>query len=87
MSAASTLMSMPGLVTVLPSPGHDEPTVLRLAASLERGSEHPLAEAIVKGAEARGVALVEARNFEGITGKGVQGTVEAQAVATSAATS
>ncbi|HEU5261556.1 MAG TPA: copper-translocating P-type ATPase [Gemmatimonadales bacterium] len=71
----------PRLVTVSPIPGQDEPTVLRLAASLERGSEHPLAEAIVKGAEAQGVALVEARNFEGLTGKGVRGTVEAQPVA------
>jgi Cu+-exporting ATPase len=71
----------PRLVTVLPIPGQDERTVLRLAASLERGSEHPLAEAIVKGAEARKVTLVEARDFEGITGKGVRGTVEAQAVA------
>jgi P-type Cu+ transporter len=71
----------PRLVTVLPIPGQDERTVLRLAASLERDSEHPLAEAIVKGAETRKVALVEATNFAGITGKGVRGTVEAQAVA------
>jgi P-type Cu+ transporter len=71
----------PRLVTVLPSPGQDERTVLRFAASLERGSEHPLADAIVKGAEARDVALVAATNFQGTTGKGVQGTVEAHAVA------
>ncbi|HYL21835.1 MAG TPA: copper-translocating P-type ATPase [Gemmatimonadales bacterium] len=71
----------PRLVTVLPRAGRDEPTVLRLAASLERGSEHPLADAIVKGAEARGISLVEAKDFAAISGKGVQGTVEARAVA------
>jgi Cu+-exporting ATPase len=71
----------PRLVTVLPDAGHYERAVLRLAASLERGSEHPLAEAIVRGAEERGVPLVEASDFAGITGKGVRGTVEARAVA------
>ena len=71
----------PELVAVLPEAGREEAEVLRLAASLERGSEHPLAEAIVRGAEARGVALVEARDFEAVTGKGVQGTVEGRAVA------
>jgi len=71
----------PRLVTVLPGPGHEERTVLRLAASLERGSEHPLAEAIVRGAEERGAALVGSSAFEGITGKGVRGTVEARTVA------
>jgi Cu+-exporting ATPase len=55
--------------------------VLGLAASLERGSEHPLADAIVRGAEARGVALAEVRDFEAVTGKGVRGVVEGRAVA------
>jgi Cu+-exporting ATPase len=71
----------PRLVAVLPEDGHDEAEVLRLAASLERGSEHPLAEAIVRGAEERGVALAEAADFEAITGKGVRGTVDGRAVA------
>ena len=71
----------PALVAVLPEAGQDEAEVLRLAASLERGSEHPLAEAIVRGAEARGVALGEARDFEAVTGKGVTGVVEGRAVA------
>jgi Cu+-exporting ATPase len=66
---------------VLPEPGHDEADVLRLAASLERGSEHPLAEAIVRGAEERGVAMTEAGDFEAITGKGVKGTVDGKPVA------
>ncbi|WP_369756616.1 copper-translocating P-type ATPase [Falsihalocynthiibacter sp. S25ZX9] len=71
----------PRLVAVLPEPGHDEAEVLRLAASLERGSEHPLAEAIVRGAEERGVAMVKAEDFEAITGKGVKGVVDGKAVA------
>jgi Cu+-exporting ATPase len=71
----------PALVAVLPAPGQDEAEVLRLAASLERGSEHPLAEAIVRGAEARGLVLTDARDFEAVTGKGVKGTIEGRAVA------
>ena len=74
-------LGKPELVAILPEPGHDEAEVLRLAASLERGSEHPLAEAIVRGAEARGVDMDEAEDFEAVTGKGVQGTVSGQSVA------
>jgi Cu+-exporting ATPase len=57
-----------------------ENELLRLAASLERGSEHPLASAIVKGAEARGLSLAEARDFQSITGRGVIGSVVGRAV-------
>ncbi|MGR3715571.1 MAG: heavy metal translocating P-type ATPase [Thermohalobaculum sp.] len=71
----------PKLVAVLPEAGHDEAEVLRLAASLERGSEHPLAEAIVAGAEERGVALTGAEDFEAVTGMGVKGVVDGRAVA------
>lgn len=71
----------PKLVGVLPEPGHNEAEVLRLAASLERGSEHPLAEAIVRGAEERGIDMVEAGEFEAVTGKGVKGRVDGKAVA------
>lgn len=71
----------PKLVAVLPQPGHDETEVLRLAASLERGSEHPLAEAIVSGAEARGVEMTKAEDFEAITGMGVKGVVDGKTVA------
>ncbi|MDH3264641.1 MAG: copper-translocating P-type ATPase, partial [Paracoccaceae bacterium] len=71
----------PRLVAVLPEEGEGEAEVLRLAATLERGSEHPLAEAIVAGAVARGVTLGEAKDFEAVTGKGVTGTVEGRPVA------
>ena len=71
----------PRLVTVLPEDPFDERELLHLAASLERGSEHPLAAAIVKGAEERGAVFVEAKDFEGITGKGVRGKVDGRAVA------
>ncbi|MFZ3583815.1 heavy metal translocating P-type ATPase [Loktanella sp. DJP18] len=55
--------------------------LLSLAASLERGSEHPLAEAIVEGAEAQGAPRQEATDFDAVTGKGVCGTVGGRAVA------
>ena len=62
-------------------PSGDEGEVLRLAASLERGSEHPLAAAIVRGAEERGLALATAQGFESRPGRGVRGTVDGRAVA------
>ncbi|MCF3931825.1 heavy metal translocating P-type ATPase [Acuticoccus sp. M5D2P5] len=71
----------PELVAVLPVEGWAEDDVLRLAAILERGSEHPLAEAIVRGAEARALSLTGAEDFEAITGEGVIGRVEGRAVA------
>ena len=71
----------PKLVAVLPEDGHDEAEVLRLAASLERGSEHPLAEAIVRGAEERGVKFAKTEEFEAVTGKGVKGVVDGKSVA------
>jgi len=71
----------PRLVAVLPESGQDETEVLRLAASLERGSEHPLAEAILKGAEERGIALAAAEDFDAVTGKGVKGFIDGKAVA------
>jgi P-type Cu+ transporter len=71
----------PKLTTVEPAEGFDEKSVLQLAASLERGSEHPLAAAIVSGAEERGVVLVRTESFESITGKGVKGTVDGRSVA------
>ena len=58
-----------------------EGDLLSFAAALERGSEHPLAEAIVDGAEAQGAARQEATDFEAITGKGVRGKVDGRSVA------
>ncbi|WP_084697692.1 heavy metal translocating P-type ATPase [Paracoccus sp. S4493] len=71
----------PELAALLPERGHDENEILRLAASLERGSEHPLAEAIVRGAEARGLSLAQADDFEAVTGMGVKGVVDGKSVA------
>lgn len=71
----------PKLVTVTPAAGVNERELLRFAASLEKGSEHPLATAIVAGAQERGVEVVNANSFESITGKGVKGQVEKHAVA------
>jgi Cu+-exporting ATPase len=70
----------PRLVSVLPVSGTDEPTLLRLAASLERASEHPLAAAIVAGATDRGVSLADVDGFESVTGKGVRGNVDGRSV-------
>jgi len=71
----------PKLVAVVPRTGFEEQTLLRLAASIERGSEHPLAAAIVEGSRNRGVRLGDAGEFESITGKGVRGRVDGHAVA------
>ncbi|HEV8598590.1 MAG TPA: heavy metal translocating P-type ATPase [Gemmatimonadales bacterium] len=73
----------PELATVLPAPGFNEPELLRLAATLERGSEHPLATAIVTGSQQRGVALgaESATGFQSLTGKGVRGSVDGHDVA------
>ena len=71
----------PQLARVEPAAGFTADELLRLAASLERGSEHPLAAAVVKGAEAKGLSLVEARDFQSVTGQGVTGKVEGREVA------
>ncbi len=71
----------PRLVQVEAAAGVEESTLLRLAATLERGSEHPLAAAIVDGAGDRGVTLGKAENFESVTGKGVIGDVDGNRVA------
>ena len=71
----------PKLVSVAPVDGRDERTVLGVAASLERGSEHPLAAAIVAGAAERKIELAKAEDFASLTGKGVTGRVGGRTVA------
>ncbi|PYS28978.1 MAG: copper-transporting ATPase, partial [Acidobacteria bacterium] len=70
----------PKLITVMPVNEISEKELLRLAASLERGSEHPLAAAIVAGAEEREVELTKTEVFESITGKGVKGRIDGRSV-------
>ncbi len=71
----------PRLVTVAAEPDWDDVRLLRLAASLERGSEHPLAGAVVAGAQERAAALAGAESFKSMTGKGVTGRVDGRTVA------
>ncbi|PWR02352.1 heavy metal translocating P-type ATPase [Meridianimarinicoccus roseus] len=71
----------PKLTDVVAFDGHDESEVLSLAAALERGSEHPLAEAIVEGARDRGAEVGRSDDFDAVTGKGVRGTVGGRSVA------
>jgi P-type Cu+ transporter len=71
----------PTLHEVIPLAPSTEQQVLELAAALERSSEHPLAQAIVEGATARGISKLEARSFESVTGKGVKGIVSNRAIA------
>ena len=66
----------PRLTDLLAAPGHEENEVLFIAATAERGSEHPLGEAIVKGAEERGISPGKAGNFHSIPGKGVEAYFE-----------
>ncbi|MGI9038774.1 MAG: heavy metal translocating P-type ATPase [Gemmatimonadota bacterium] len=68
-------------IRLAPDSSVDEPELLRLVASLERSSEHPLAEAIVRSAEERDLDLVDASGFDAPTGRGATGTVEGRAVA------
>jgi len=69
------------LMEVVTTSGFEQNEVLRLVASLEKSSEHPLASAIVKGAEAKGISLFAVQDFTSITGKGVKGTIDGHSVA------
>ncbi|MBU2196888.1 MAG: copper-translocating P-type ATPase [Alphaproteobacteria bacterium] len=71
----------PKLVTVEPAEGLAEADFLSYAAAIERGSEHPLAQAIVNGAEERGAVRLAASDFESVTGEGAQGRVDGKLLA------
>ena len=71
----------PSVTAIRPASGFDEAELLRLAASLERGSEHPLADAIVSAANDRKLTLSEATEFDSPVGRGVSGVVDGQRVA------
>jgi Cu+-exporting ATPase len=72
----------PALVSIEPSPGFDDTSLLTLAASLEHVSEHPLAGAVVAGARARGIPLRPVTDFKSRTGQGVSGTIDGRRVLT-----
>jgi P-type Cu+ transporter len=74
-------LGKPSLASVVAMEGFDENEMLRLAASIERASEHPLAAAIVAGAESRGLEIPKAQHFESVTGKGVYGAAEGRRIA------
>ena len=71
----------PKLVQIEPGDGYDPEALLRFAATLEKGSEHPLAAAIVSGARERGADIGQVENFESITGMGVTGSVDGRSIA------
>ncbi|MGI8706004.1 MAG: heavy metal translocating P-type ATPase [Sphingomicrobium sp.] len=71
----------PKMIAIEPAGGLEEDEALRMAAALERGSEHPLAEAIVEGAHERGLEIPASSDFESHTGKGVTGVVDDRHVA------
>ena len=74
-------LGKPRVTAVVPASGIKADDLLRLAASLERGSEHPLAAAIVQAAEEQGLKLAPSDGFEASTGKGVQGKIDGRTVA------
>ena len=70
----------PAVTAIRPANGFDETELLRLAASLERGSEHPLADAILRAAKDKGLVLAEASDFDSPVGQGVTGTVDGRRI-------
>lgn len=71
----------PKLMAILPADGFDQETVLTFAASIEKGSEHPLAAAIIAGAQGRGITVSPAEDFQSVTGRGITGEVNGRKIA------
>ena len=71
----------PKLVTVKPENDIQETIFLSMIASLEKGSEHPLAQAIVNGVKEKGITLLDVSEFESVTGKGVKGIIDNKMIA------
>ncbi len=71
----------PHVTTIVPTPGADESQVLRIAAALERASEHPLAAAILSAAKERNIPAAEAKEFRSLTGRGITGIIDARQTA------
>lgn len=70
----------PAVTEIVPAPGVDSDELLRLAASLERASEHPLGEAVVRAAQEKALALAEPQSFDAPIGRGVEGMIEGREV-------
>jgi Cu+-exporting ATPase len=70
----------PEVTDTIPAAGFSQEEVLRLAASVERGSEHPLAEAIIRKAEAQGLELAEPDRFEAVTGRGIRAEIAEESI-------
>lgn len=73
-------LGKPSVTALIPAEGWDENTLLQIAASLETGSEHPLAEAVTAAAKERGLLLASPKDFQAVAGHGVQGHVDGRAV-------
>ena len=73
-------LGKPKVVSIVPAAGFDENEILRLAASVERASEHPLADAIVRSAKERNLALSKVEEFDSPTGKGAAGKVDGKSI-------
>jgi Cu+-exporting ATPase len=73
-------LGKPAVTALVPAAGWNETELLRLAASLETGSEHPLAEAVVAAARERGLALASLQDFQAVAGHGVQGQIDGKPV-------
>lgn len=70
----------PKLISVIAAPGQDERELLLYAASLERGSEHPIAQAVLRGAEERAIMPEDVQDFQSITGKGIAGSMRGKKI-------